>query len=100
MKIKLDCMECGCKFTVDNPDEVHNLLEPECPNCGSTDYEVDDYPTPERAQLIDGEAMKRLNAPLTNAIRTILAITEDQRSPKEMITAIRRVVEKTLKEGA
>jgi Zn finger protein HypA/HybF involved in hydrogenase expression len=32
--LKLTCMECGEKFTTDD------YGDPECPVCGSTDYEV------------------------------------------------------------
>lgn len=36
--VKLICMECSEKFTTKQPDEA----DPECPSCGSTDFEVDE----------------------------------------------------------
>ena len=101
MKITLECMECGKKFVAegnaDGPtDPITN--DPECPECGSTDYEValDPVAEIEMAKQFGRDAQRANHAPLTDAIRTILAITEDQRSPEAMIAAIRRVAQKTL----
>lgn len=41
MKINVECMECGKKFKLSNPDSS-------CPKCGSVDLEVADYSPPVR----------------------------------------------------
>ena len=40
-KIKLVCMECGCKFTKIYSVPSKRIIDPRCPRCGSVDIDLE-----------------------------------------------------------